>query len=170
MTPRRRKHITAFAAFVAVALFQVCVQAGLSNPATGDVVPQRIIAVKLTTKNSKPIIVNGNSMGPGGTLLTGATIETPDQVSAKLDLGDAGIVQVEPNSKIQLDFDADGNVRVKVLRGCLLVKKKVNGLGEADIYTDTVSEKTNKKRRHMAFCYLPNGQLTPYSCRPPKIR
>jgi len=56
----------------------------------------------------------------GATLLTGATVETPDQVSATIDLGDAGVVELQPNSQIKLDFDENGNVRVKVnswLRG-----------------------------------------------------
>jgi len=31
------------------------------------------------------------------------------------------------------------------------------------MYTDTASEKTDKKRRHMGFCILPNGGLSPFS-------
>ncbi len=93
-------------------------------------------------------------MTTGGAILTGATIETPDQVSAMIDLGDAGVLEIKPNSKIQLDFDANGNVRVKLIRGCAVTRKKTNVLpGEMEIYTEQgASEKTNKKRRHMAFC------------------
>ena len=70
------------------------------------------------------------------------------------------MVELEPNSKIQLDFDENGNVRVKVLRGCVLTRKKTNVLpGEMEIYTDSASEKTDKKRRHVGGCLLPNGQL-----------
>src|SRR5436305_9058582 len=106
--------------------------------------PQRVITARLTTKNNQPITVNGNSTGTGSTILTGATIETPDQVSATIDLGDAGTVELQPNSKIQLDYDINGNVRVKAIRGCAVVRKKTNLLpGEIEIYTDSASEKTD---------------------------
>src|SRR5207249_937502 len=87
-----------------------------------------------------------------------------DQYGATIDLGDAGVIELQPGSKIQLDFDENGNVRVKVVRGCAVAKKKTNVLpGEIEMYTDTASEKTDKKRRHMGFCILPNGGLTPMS-------
>jgi hypothetical protein len=99
-------------------------------------------------------------VGTGATLVTGATIETPDQVSGVIDLGDAGVVEIQPNSTIKLDFDENGNVRVKVIRGCTVVRKKTNVLpGEMELYTDAASEKTDKKRRHFGGCFLPNGQL-----------
>jgi len=152
MNVRTRKALTTVAAILAFLFTQVFyVHAGS---------PQRVITARLTTKNNQPITVNGNSAGTGSTILTGATIETPDQVGATIDLGDAGTVELQPNSKIQLDYDVNGNVRVKVMRGCAVSRKKTNVLpGEMEIYTDSASEKTNKKRRHMGFCLLPNGQL-----------
>src|SRR5437879_8148576 len=153
MNVRTRKALTTIAAVLAFAFTQVyLVSAGP---------PQRVITARLSTKNNQPITVNGNSTGTGSTILTGATIETPDQVSATIDLGDAGTLELQPNSKIQLDYDINGNVRVKVIRGCAVVRKKTNVLpGEMEIYTDSASEKTDKKRRHMGFCLLPNGQLS----------
>jgi hypothetical protein len=164
MSNRKRKALKALAMFLAFSFAQVYVQAGLPNPIPAPGAPQRAITARLATKNNQPITVNGNSMGTGGTILTGATIETPDQVGATIDLGDAGVIELQPNSKIQLDFDANGNVRVKVIRGCAVTKKKTNVLpGEMEIYTDTASEKTDKKRRHMGFCILPNGGLSAFS-------
>ena len=85
-------------------------------------------------------------------------------MSATIDLGDAGVVELQPNSQIKLDFDENGNVRVKVIRGCAVTRKKTNVLpGEMELYTDQASEKTDKKRRHVAGCILPNGQLGPVS-------
>src|SRR5205807_8084660 len=82
MNVRTRKALTTIAAVLAFSFTQVSyLQAGP---------PQRVITARLTTKNNQPITVNGNSVGTGGTILTGATIETPDQVSATIDLGDAG--------------------------------------------------------------------------------
>jgi hypothetical protein len=160
MNLRRRKAVSAIAIFFAFCFAQVYVNGALPVPAPAPAPPQRQITARLTTKNNQPITVNGNSLGTGATLVTGATVETPDQVSAVIDLGDAGVVEIQPNSTIKLDFDENGNVRVKVIRGCTVVRKKTNVLpGEMELYTDQASEKTDKKRRHAAGCFLPNGQL-----------
>jgi len=160
MNLRRIKALKALAVFAAFSFAQVYVQASLPNAKTGGAPPQRVITARLTTKNNQPITVNGNAVGTGGTILTGAKIETPDQVSAVIDLGEAGVVEVEPGSQVQLDFDENGNVRVKVIRGCAMTKKKQNVLpGEMELYTDVASEKTDKNRDHVGGCILPNGQL-----------
>ena len=168
MNTRQMKALKALAVFVAFSFAQVYVQAGLPNPDPGGGAPQNAITAKLITKGNQPIIVNGNPVGTGATLLTGATIETPDQVGATIDLGDAGVLELQPNSKIQIDFDQNGNVRVKVMRGCVLGRKKANVLPDAEtvLYTDNSSETTDnkKKRRHVAGCFLPTtGQLGPFA-------
>lgn len=154
MTNQRRRTSRAIAVFLAFALVQVCIQLSFAAPA----VPQQFIA-RLTTTGNQPITVNGASAASGASLLTGATIETPAAVSATIDLGALGTVELQPNSSIQLDFDDSGNVRVKVLRGCVTIKKK--GPGEAEAYTaEGASEKTNSNRKGLGFCYL-NGGLNP---------
>ena len=154
MTKQRRSTSRALAVFLAFALVQVCIQLSFAAPT----VPQQFIA-RLTTTGNQPITVNGASAASGASLLTGATIETPAAVSATIDLGALGTVELQPNSSIQLDFDDSGNVRVKVLRGCVVIKK--NGPGEAEAYTaEGASEKTNSNRKGLGFCYL-NGGLNP---------
>jgi hypothetical protein len=161
MTTQRRIGYKATAVFLAFALVQICIQLSFAAPASSSgsvVVPQQFIA-RLTTTGNQPITVNGASAASGASLLTGATIETPDAVSATIDLGALGTVELQPNSSIQLDFDDSGNVRVKVLRGCVVIKKR--GPGEAEAYTaEGSSEKTNSNRKGMGFCYL-NGGLSP---------
>ena len=109
MDTRKKNALKALAVLVAFAFTQVYVLAGSPNPVPAPGAPQRFIA-RLTTTGNQPITVNGNSASGGATILTGATIETPDQVSGSIDLGSAGVVEVQPGSKIQLDFDAQGNV------------------------------------------------------------
>ena len=163
MNPRQIKAVRSLVVILAFTFAQVYVSAALPAPIPGAAVPQQTLTARLTTKNNQPITVNGNSAGTGATILTGATIETPDQVGATIDLGDAGIVELEPNSLIKLDFDINGNVRVKVIRGCAATRKKTNVVnelpGEMELYTDVDSIKTDKKRRHAGGCILPNGQL-----------
>jgi len=161
MTKQRRTGFRAIAVFLAFALVQISIQLSFAAPASPSaavVVPQQFIA-RLTTTGNQPITVNGASAASGASLLTGATIETPAAVSATIDLGALGTIELQPNSSIQLDFDDSGNVRVKVLRGCVVIKKK--GPGEAEAYTaEGASEKTNNNRKGLGFCYL-NGGLNP---------
>jgi len=155
MTNQRRHFSRATAVFLAFALVQICIQLSFAAPAP---VPQQFIA-RLTTTGNQPITVNGSSAASGATLLTGAMIETPADVSATIDLGALGTLELQPNSSVQLDFDDNGNVRVKVLRGCARLNKRGNGVGE--LYTaEGASEKTNNNRKGLGFCYL-NGGLNP---------
>lgn len=155
----QRKGYRAIAVLLAVALVQFCFQLSFATPvAAAPAVPQQFIA-RLTTTGNQPITVNNASAASGASLLTGATIETPAAVSATIDLGALGTVELQPNSSVQLDFDDTGNVRVKVLRGCVVIKK--SGAGDAEVYTaEGASEKTNSNRKGMGFCYL-NGGLNP---------
>jgi len=164
MKPRQIKALKALAVFLSFAFTQVYVSAALPETNPAPLPPQQAITARLITRNNQPITVNGNAAATGVTILTNTTIETPDQISAKIDLGDAGTIELEPNSKVQLDFDANGNVRVKVIRGCAMTKKKSNILDNVmEVYTDTDSIKTDKKRNHAGGCILPNGQLGPIS-------
>jgi hypothetical protein len=159
MSLRQRKGFKALAVFLAISFAQVYVQTSFADPGGGGApvpVPQQFVA-RLTTRGNQPITVNGASTASGATILTGAALETPDQVSATIDLGPLGTVELQPNSSIQLDFDDSGNVRVKILKGCVVIKKKGKGVGE--VYTaEGASEKTNDKRKGMGFCYAA-GQL-----------
>jgi hypothetical protein len=160
MQPRKQQALKALAIMVLFAFSQVYVAAALPDPPPAGGAPQGPITARLITKNNQQITVNGNAAGTGDTIVTGATIETPDQVGATIDLGQAGVVELEPNSKIELSFDANGNVRVKVIRGCAMNRKRSNILpGEMELYTDQDSIKTDKNRRHAGGCILPNGQL-----------
>ncbi len=151
MINKRRSGSRTIAVFLAVALVQVFIQLSFAAP-------QQFIA-RLTTTGNQPITVNNATAASGATILTGATIETPAAVSATIDLGALGTIELQPNSAIQLDFADDGTVRVKVLRGCAVVNKR--GPGEAEMYTgEGASEKTNSNRRGLGFCYL-NGGLNP---------
>jgi hypothetical protein len=163
MSLRQRKAFKALAVFLAFTFAQVYVQTGLANPGTGKTsmpAPQRFVA-RLTVRGGPSATVNGASAVSGATILTGATIETPDQVSATLDLGPLGTIELQPNSAAQIDFDDNGNVRVKVTKGCVKVNKRGDGTGE--IYTaEGASEKTNSNRKAMGFCYL-DGKLNSLS-------
>jgi hypothetical protein len=150
MTSRKtRGTIKILAILMAVSLSQLYVQVGMA---------QQFIA-RLTTTGNRSINVNGASAASGASILTGATIETGDGVGASIDLGPLGVVQLEPNTKIELAFNDDGTVRVKLINGCAKVNKK--GPNEAEMYTaEGASEKTGNNRKGLGFCFM-NGQLGP---------
>ena len=149
---RKPAAIKILAILLAVSLSQLCVQIGMAQA--------RLISGRLTTTGGRPIMVNGASMASGGTIMTGMTLETPDQVGASIDLGPLGVVDLEPNSTIEIAFADDGTIRVKLIRGCAKVNKKGDGTGE--IYTaEGASEKTNDNRKGLGFCFV-NGALNPF--------
>ena len=90
MMKQRRKGSRTIAGFLAFALVQVFIQLSFAAP-------QQFIA-RLTTTGNQPITVNGASAASGASLLTGATIETPAGVSATIDLGALGTVELQPNT------------------------------------------------------------------------
>ncbi len=75
------------------------------------------IAGKLITSGNLPITVNGNSTQGGSTILSGAVIETPDNVSATIQVGDLGELELGPGSLAVIEFSGN-NIKVTLKRGC----------------------------------------------------
>lgn len=154
MSLRQRKAFKALAVFLAFSFAQVYVQTSFAVPGTtnGSVpLPQQFVA-RLTTRGNQPITVNGASAASGATILTGATIETPDQVGATIDLGPLGTLDLAPNTQVTLDFDQNG-VKVTLKRGCAVLKSK-NG----EITTDQGSAgKTDNNKKKLSACYVPGS-------------
>jgi hypothetical protein len=148
----------AIAVFVAFAVAQISIQlsfASTVSPSYAMLVQQQLI-VRVSTSGNRPILVNGNSTASGGSLATGAIIETPDGVSATIDLGPLGVLDIAPNSKVVLDFDCPPappagtqaepcKVKAKVLAGCVVMKTKTGTQGQIDTdQLEKVQESTTK--------------------------
>ena len=129
------------------------------NGVAGVYPPQQFVA-RLTTRGNAPITVNGASAVGGATILTGATIETPDQVGATINLGSLGDLEIAPNTKLTLEFDANGNVKVKLDRGCMILrtKKNVNATVETE---QGVAATNDKKNGGAADVCFPLGAVQP---------
>jgi hypothetical protein len=146
MTLRNQKAIKAVALLLVFSIAQVYVQANsavtslVKNGLTANMSPQAITA-RLTTRGNQPILVNGNNVSSGGTLLSGATIETPDNVGATIDLGPLGSVDLAPNTKIELQFE-NGKIKVKIIQGCAIVKPKKGTAASVDTDQGTVASST----------------------------
>jgi len=164
MSIRQRKSMKAIAVFVAFAVAQISIQlsfAGTVSPSYAMLVQQQLV-VRVTTSGNRPILVNGNSTASGGSLATGAIIETPDGVSATIDLGPLGTLDLAPNTKVVLEFEcppppptppAPGTepepckVKVKVLAGCVVLKTKKGTQGQIDTeQQEKVRQDDSKKK------------------------
>jgi hypothetical protein len=142
------------------AVLQISVQFGFaeSNSNAPLPVPQQYIA-RLRTRGNNPITINGNSASTGASLVTGAMIETGADQSATIDIGDFTL-DVAPNTRLRLDYDDQGRVRVFLISGCAVVRSR--GKTEAEIQTaDNVTQGQTAKKRGGAIdvCFI-NGQAT----------
>ncbi|HEX8141796.1 MAG TPA: hypothetical protein VF553_04315 [Pyrinomonadaceae bacterium] len=163
ISTRGRKAANALALFLIFTMAQVYIQVNLAGPnvkikeATG--LPAQTggqLTAKLTTTGGKPVLVNGTSLGSGGTLLSGATIEVPDGVGATIDLGPLGQLDLAPNTTVVLDF-SDGQVKVKVVRGCAILRTKKGTDGEVSTEQGVVANNDSKKDGVADVCFPPGA-------------
>lgn len=160
MRPQQSKRVKALAAFVMFAVLQISVQFSFAESSSNAPlpVPQQYIA-RLRTRGNNPITINGNSASTGASLVTGATIETGADQSATIDIGDFTL-DIAPNTRLRLDYDDQGRVKVFLISGCAVVRSR--GKTEAEIQTaDNVTQGKTAKKRGGAIdvCFI-NGQAT----------
>jgi hypothetical protein len=163
MSIRRKKALKAIAILLTFAVAQVYIQISFAEPpsATPPVpLPQNIIIGRLTTRNNQPITVNGNSAASGASIQTGATIQTPADVGATINLGPLGSVDLAPNTTIRLDFDEQGNIKVTLITGCVIVRAKRNTEGRIDTEQGNAAKTEKKKGGILDVCF-PSGASGP---------
>lgn len=134
MNSRCKRITTATALFLVFSVAQVYVQASFARPDSKSVPAARSeeFAAILTTRGNQPITINGASAFSGATVLTDATIETPDQVGATINLGSLGVLDIAPKTKLTLRFDHNGSVKVTLIQGCAILRARKNTTGEVD--------------------------------------
>lgn len=142
----------AIAILLTFALAQVSLQIGLAQG------PQ-FIARLSSSRGNQPILVNGLSASPGASIVTGATIETLSDQTAEINLGSFGSIELAPNTQIRLEYDQDGNTKVTLLRGCVILRSKNKAEGEIVTEQGTAA-KNDKERGGVADVCFINGQTT----------
>lgn len=158
MSPGKRNVFKTVAILLALSLSQLYVQIGLAAPAI-PVEPQRLIAARLTTTGNRPILVNGTNVSTGGTILTGARLETGDQVGATIDLGALGTLQLGPNTIVVLNYTDDGEVNVLLVQGCMVLTANRGTHGKVDTKDGNAGDSDKAAGGVYNFCYL-NGALS----------
>jgi hypothetical protein len=131
MTPTHRNVFRVAALVMALCVANVYVFAGPVVPSVVDAdaayaPPQT--GGTLTTTDNKQVLVNGNRVGSGTTVLPNTSIETPPGVGASVQLGFAE-VSIAPGSEIVLGFRPGTEVTVTLKRGCVVIRTQGNATG-----------------------------------------
>jgi hypothetical protein len=132
MTTTRREVKMTIAALLVYSTLQISGQLVFAQPgpsATKVAIPQQFVA-RLTTRNNRPVTVNGLSASTGAAITSGATIETRADESATVDLGPLGRLDISPNTKVVLTFDERGELKALVMFGCVILTANRNARGE----------------------------------------
>ena len=131
MKNRSHKGAVAVAITLMVALAQVYVAVGFADTTKSETTIAQLMGV-LTTRDNKPVTVNGASALTGASIPSGAVIETPAGVGATLRLAGLGSICIAPGSKVTIEFDqqgAAGTIRVTVATGCVILNTQQNTTG-----------------------------------------
>jgi hypothetical protein len=151
----RLKQLTASRAIAILVMFaiaQVSLQIGLAQG------PQ-FIARLTSTRGNQPILVNGLSAAPGASIVTGATIETLSDQTAEINLGSFGTIELAPNTQLRLDYDQNGNTKITLFRGCVVLRSKKNAEGEIVTEQGSAAKNDKEKGGVADVCFI-NGQTT----------
>jgi hypothetical protein len=164
MNTKRRAAINVIAILLVFVVAQGYLQVGravapeAAKPKAVAVPPQGPIG-KITTSNNQPITVNGTSITSGGTALSDSTIETPDNVGATISLGSLGSLDIAPGTKLKLEYDDQGNVRVTLIEGCVALHKKKDTNAQVVTEQGTAAQNDKKEEGTLDVCFK-NGVVT----------
>lgn len=163
MILKRHKVVKAVALFLAFSIFQLYAQVGAvaQEPATSA--PQNV--GKLWTSGNKEIRVDKNEAQTGATILSGATLETPDCVTATVRIGPLDEVNLGTNSVAMVEY-SDTKVRVVLRQGCarLRVGPNVEGVIETPDgkTTPAMPGQDASNNRSAEVCY-PSGAKSDFT-------
>lgn len=131
----KSKRITTIVTWLLVVVTsQVLVGAGIAAPNSGELASSPVvqdISGVLATGANKPIMVNGQSAITGATIVSGATVETPDQVKATIAIPGHGTVEAEANTKFTVTF-GQTDIKIYLIQGCVVLITKKGTSGEID--------------------------------------
>ena len=110
-------------------------------------VSQQIIAKIITAGGSAR--VNDTDATSGSSIVSGATIETPANVSATIQIGSLGVVELSPGSIAVIQF-TDNTVNVTLKQGCVVLQ---TNKGTSGAITDSkgTALKTNSEAEEGVF-------------------
>ena len=166
MRLRNQKALKALALFLVFSLSQLYVHATLAGPSLVKkteavmLTPPQAVTARLTTRGNQSVMVNGTSASTGASILTGATIETGDGVGATINLGPLGSIDLAPNTKVEIQY-SDGQIKLKLLKGCAIVKNKKGTQAEVDTEQGPATSNDGKRGGAPLDVCFPEGSPNP---------
>ena len=164
----RRNSFRVIAVLLAVGMLQAYAQLSSAQPASlrSAAFPPPQLLARLTTKGNLPISVNGISASSGESVANESIIETPVNVDAVLDLGPLGSLDIEPETKIKLEYDGNCvqgsanaagsqgpalqkcSVKMTVYAGCVTAHYKQGAYFSLVTQQDLLLSENNKNRKN----------------------
>jgi len=158
MIAKAKRISTVLALLVVFSILQVYVGLSFAAPKsssssinTPPLDPAQQVMGSLTTQDNKPVSINGGSATSGATVLTGANIETPADVSATVHLAALGSLQIDPNAKLTLDFTGS-SIRVLLLQGCIVLNASKGTAAEIDTTQGVQDRSDGTKDSQLKAC------------------
>ena len=157
MSFRSKPLSTIVSLLLVFALTQVCIAVSLAGPKSSTTghesspVPLRPTIAALATQGNKPISVNGEPAISGTTIVSGASIETPNGVGASVSIGSLGFLTIQPNTKLTLEFQP-GGVKVTVPEGCVTLHTRAGTTGEVESLKNGTGKTDPAKDDVVASC------------------
>jgi hypothetical protein len=129
-----QKSLVATAILLIITVAQVYVAAGFANASSDGKAATMLAQIMgvLTTRDNKPITINGAAAVSGATIPSGAEIITPGGVGATLRLGPLGSLCIAPGSQVTVEFDQQGTagmIKVTVTAGCVILSTNKDTTG-----------------------------------------
>lgn len=112
----------AVALFLTFVLMQVYVMAtppatdSTTGEAASNAQPSTMLFGRLSAFGAEKVVVNGNQVTTGTTILSGAQLQTPNGTAATVTLASAGKLDIAPNSNVVVTFDS-ASASVNVISG-----------------------------------------------------
>jgi hypothetical protein len=123
----------------------------LSAKANSELALTQDVAGRLRTTGNKQIDVNGNPAPSGTTILSGASLSTPEGVGATIDLPSLGRVNMSPNSRLSISYTGS-SLDVTVVSGCASLDL-TNASATSSLTAPTgETTRTSPNQRHLEIC------------------
>ena len=135
-------------------VLQIYVFAGSTESPTlieSSVAQSPQVGATLKTTNNQPVTVNGNSVEPGTTVLSGSSIETPSGVGATLKMDGFAVLDMSPDTELTVEFTPGGPVTVTLKRGCVALATM--GDAEGTIITPDGGIVKTGERKYAEVCH-----------------
>jgi hypothetical protein len=151
MDSRFKRTTSVTALLLALAIGQTYLPASLAGPGGNASAAAQQLSAVLTTAGNKPITVNGGNAISGATILTGAAVETPDQVEAAINIPGQFTLDIPPKAKLSIEF-VRNSVKVNLIQGCVVLHTYKGTTGEIVTSKGVVAKSDGSKDARLDVC------------------